>query len=159
MPAYYGVAKGRMVGVFRKKSFLCTSSLTIRGFDKAVKDYPDALWQKFQKREEAEAYVEKHKKDKPTAKALPKAASSNLKATAPRPKEEIPKVKESATKEPSANIVVALVPAPSPKSVTSQAKKQSPVKPPLVYSPAKAKPTSLPEPSFGNFLDRTFPGR
>lgn len=148
MPIYYGVVKGHKVGVFRKKSVSFPSlAKSVRGLDKAVANYPDAVWKNFKTREEAENYVKSHKPDE----KKPATAPASVRASNSTNKNRSANTAQKAAVAPVP--ALAAKPVVPPPVAVAIPEKDGQINSTLVYTPIKSKPAPCTEPSIGSFLD------
>jgi len=113
---YYGVVKGRTVGVFRKL-FAFPILLTDNdrsSFENATKGYPGALWKVFETQEEAAQYVKQFQSTKATSTVTP-AASDASKAIAKTPSSASP---AKGTKKGASTQTLAVKGESQPKDKT-----------------------------------------
>jgi hypothetical protein len=123
-------------------------------FDKAVKDYPGAVWKSFNCREEAQKYFKENKnattlpKNKvPESKAKGNGAGSKPTAL-PRPD---PPAKRLPLERKCKNS------QQTPSSGKSEAHIEAQVVPSIVYRQTKRESARPPEPVLTNFLDSKHP--
>ena len=153
---YYGVVKGRTVGVFRKL-FAFPILLTDDDrslFENATKGYPGALWKEFETQEEAAQYVKQFQSTNATSTVTPAATDASTaisEATsgaspAKRTKKKLASTQTVAVKgqrEPEEKTMAEPTEAMQDEPIKNAVSRQKSV---------QLKPCS--EPPFGAFIDR-----
>jgi hypothetical protein len=153
---YYGVAKGRTVGVFRKLfAFPIFQTDDDRpAFEKATKGYPGALWEVFETQEEAAQYIKQCQRTEATSTVAPTASDAST-AIAKTPSGASPVKRTKKKLAATQTLAIKGQSEPEDKTMAEpiEEMQDEPIKKSLSRQKSvQFKPCS--EPPFGVFIDR-----